>query len=388
MKQQMRKTADAIIIGAGSIGVPLALHLANRGLKTIILEQGASIGQGSNKRAIGGIRATHSDPAKIKLCLRSIEVFSSWAEMYGEDIEWYRGGYCFVAYRDEEAALIQQVVVEQQGFGLNIHWLDRSTLLDAVTDLNPDGLIGGSFSPDDGSASPLLAIHAFSRQAKLAGAEFALNESVQRIVMHGQTVKGVITDLTEYEAPLVINCAGAWAAQIASMAGINIPVKPDAHEAAVTEPVAHFLDPMIVDIQPSPGSSNFYFYQHATGQVFFCLTPDPNQWGFLTEETSEFLPMACRRLLNVMPRLSDLRVRRTWRGLYPMTPDGCPLVGWAEGLEGFFLAAGMCGQGFMLGPGLAEMVTRMVLGEMTSEDKKIADQFSPYRKFASEEKLK
>jgi len=126
MKQQMRKTADAIIIGAGSIGVPLALHLANRGLKTIILEQGASIGQGSNKRAIGGIRATHSDPAKIKLCLRSIEVFSSWAEMYGEDIEWYRGGYCFVAYRDEEAALIQQVVVEQQGFGLNIHWLDRS----------------------------------------------------------------------------------------------------------------------------------------------------------------------------------------------------------------------------------------------------------------------
>jgi sarcosine oxidase subunit beta len=388
MKRQPRNTADAIIIGAGSIGVPLAFHLANRGLKTIVIEREASIGQGSNKRAIGGIRATHSDPSKILLCQRSIAVFSTWEEMYGEDIEWYRGGYCFVAYRDEEAALIKQVVEEQRRYGLNIHWLNRSTLLDVVPDLNPDGLIGGSFSPDDGSASPLLAIHAFSRQAKLAGAEFALNESVQRIVMDGQVIKGAITDQAEYETPLVINCAGAWAAQVSSLVGIDIPVKPDAHEAAVTEPVAHFLNPMIVDIQPSPGSSNFYFYQHATGQIFFCLTPDPNQWGYQTEETSGFLPMACSRLLKVMPRLSGLRVRRTWRGLYPMTPDGSPLVGWAEGLEGFFLAAGMCGQGFMLGPGLAEMITRMVLGEMTSEDKKIADQFSPYRKFASEEKLK
>jgi len=388
MTYQSRRTADAVIIGAGSIGVPLAFHLANRGLKTIVIEREASIGQGSNKRAIGGIRATHSDPAKIKLCQRSIAVFSTWKEMYSEDIEWYRGGYCFVAYRDEEATLIKQVVSEQRGYGLNIRWLDRSALLDYVPDLNPADLIGGSFSPDDGSASPLLAIQAFLCQAKRAGAEFVLNESVTGILQDGKAVRGVMTDRAEYETPLVINCAGAWAAQIASFVGIDLPVKPDAHEAAVTEPVAHFLDPMIVDIQPTLGSSNFYFYQHATGQVFFCLTPAPNQWGFQNEETSEFLPMACRRLLKVMPRLSGLRVRRTWRGLYPMTPDGSPLVGWAGGLEGFFQAAGMCGQGFMLGPGLAEMISRMILGEMTSDDKKIAEKFSPYRKFAGEEKLK
>ncbi|MBM3137925.1 MAG: FAD-binding oxidoreductase, partial [Chloroflexi bacterium] len=332
MTNPSRKTADAIIIGAGSIGVPLAFHLATRGLKTIVIEREASIGQGSNKRAIGGIRATHSDPAKIKICQRSIAVFSSWEEMYGE----YRGGYCFVAYQYQEAALIENVVSEQQGYGLNICWLDRSALLDHVPDLNPEGLIGGSFSPDDGSASPLLAIQAFSRLAKQSRAVFVLNETVVGILQEGQVVKGVVTDRAVYEAPLVINCAGAWAAQVASFAGIDIPVTPDAHEAAVTEPVAHFLDPMIVDIQPSPGSSNFYFYQHATGQVFFCLTPHPNHWGFHMEETSEFLPMACKRLLKIMPRLSGLRVRRTWRGLYPMTPDGSPLVGWAGSLEGFF----------------------------------------------------
>jgi sarcosine oxidase subunit beta len=378
---------DAIIIGAGSIGVPLAYHLAKMGIKPLVIDRGSSIGQGSNKRAIGGIRATHSDPAKIKLCLRSIEIFSRWKETFGDELEWFQGGYSFVAYRDEEARLIKSLVSEQRGFGLDIQWLDTPSILDVVPDLNPDGLLGGSYSPRDGSASPLLAIHAFYRQAIKSGAEFKLGESVIELQQVKGRINGVKTNKGGYQAPLVVNCAGAWAGLVANLAGIKIPLQPDSHEAAVTEPVAHFLNPMIVDIQPAHGSSNFYFYQHATGQIFFCLTPLPNQWGFNIEETSEFLPAACDRLLRVMPRLAGVRVRRTWRGLYPMTPDGNPLVGWADGLDGFYLAAGMCGQGFMLGPGLAEFIARTVTGQLTSEDQRIAEQFSPFRKFETEEKL-
>ena len=380
--------ADAIIIGAGSIGVPLAYQLEKTGIKTLVIERESSIGQGSNKRAIGGIRATHSDPAKIKLCLRSIDIFSQWKENFGDDIEWFQGGYCFVAYRDEEARLIKDVVSEQRAYGLNIQWLDAPSLLDVVADLNPDSLFGGSYSPQDGSASPLLAIQAFHHQAVKFGASFKLGETVMEIHQEKGKITGVKTDKAVYEAPLVVNCAGAWAGQVAALAGIDILVKPDSHEAAVTEPVAHFLNPMIVDIRPAPGSSNFYFYQHATGQIFFCLTPSPNRWGFDTEETSEFLPAACDRLLRLMPRLAGVRVRRTWSGLYPMTPDGNPLVGWAGGLEGYFLAVGMCGQGFMLGPGLAESIARILTGFSTPEDEMIAERFSPFRKFETEEKLK
>ena len=74
---------DAIVIGAGSIGMPSAMYLAERGLKVLCLDQFASSGQGSNKCALGGIRATHSAPAKIKLCLDSLDVFSTWEETYG-----------------------------------------------------------------------------------------------------------------------------------------------------------------------------------------------------------------------------------------------------------------------------------------------------------------
>jgi sarcosine oxidase, subunit beta len=244
---------DVIIIGAGSIGAPAALSFAQAGMRTLVLEEGASVGQGSNKKAIGGIRATHSDPAKIHLCMRSLEIFSTWNEIYGDDIEWYKGGYCFVAYRDQEVQILKDLVAKQKAFGLNTEWYDRDSLLEIVPDLNPMNLLGGSFSPDDGSASPLLAIHAFYRQACQLGAQFRFNEAVQEVISRGGRVTGVRTNRGTYGTDVVINATGSWANKISQMVGVEVPVKSDAHEAAVTEAVAHFLKPMVVDIRNAPG---------------------------------------------------------------------------------------------------------------------------------------
>lgn len=388
MKNNGTPHYDVIIIGAGSIGTPAAFYLAQAGFKTLVVESGASVGQGSNKKAIGGIRATHSDPAKIRLCQRSIEIFSSWREMYNEDIEWFAGGYCYVAYRDREEKILKDLLVEQKARGLNNDWYDRKDLLDRIPDLNPHGLIGGTLSPEDGSASPLLANHAFYTHAVAAGAEFRFGEPITEMILKNGQVAGLKTVRGTYHAGVVINAAGAWAADIARLAGIEVPVKPDAHESAISEPVAHFLDPMIVDIRPAPGSSNFYYYQHMTGQIVFCITPSPQIWGFDTRETSAFLPMISRRMVDLMPRLSNIRVRRTWRGLYPMTPDGFPIIGWSNEVPGYLLAVGMCGQGFMLGPGVAELLVRMVQGKTTADDAETLSYVSPYRQFAGQEMLK
>jgi len=198
----------------------------------------------------------------------------------------------------------------------------------------------------------------------------------------------VRTNKGEYSAPIVINAAGPTGAEVAAMAGIDVPVRPDSHEAAVTEAVARFLGPMVVDIRPVAGSANYYFYQHATGQVIFCITPSPSIWGMDVRETSSFLPMVAGRMVGLIPRLKNVRVRRTWRGLYPMTPDGFPIVGWARELEGYMLAVGMCGQGFMIGPGLGELIARMVLSTTTADDRETLTYLSPYREFKGQEKLK
>jgi sarcosine oxidase subunit beta len=379
---------DVIILGAGSIGVPAAYAFSKSGFKTLVIDVEASPGQGSNKRAIGGIRATHSDPAKIALCQRSIQLFSTWRELTGDDIEWVRGGYCFVAYREEEQNSLKDLLRLQKELGLNIDWHDTSQLLEIVPELNPDGLLGGTFSPEDGNASPLLALLSFYRQSLKCGATYKFHEKVIQFITSGEKIIGVKTSSNQYYAPVTILAAGGTSRELGPLVDLDIPVYPDSHEAAITEPVERFLNPMIVDIRPTDDSSNFYFYQHFTGQIVFCITPKPNIWGTDIRETSAFLPMASQRLLDLMPRLHHLRVRRTWRGLYPMTPDGFPLVGLVPEKPGLILATGMCGQGFMLGPGLAELLVRLVDGSLREDDLQILERLNPKRQFQAQEILK
>ena len=379
---------DVIVIGAGSVGVPAAWAMAKDGLRVLVLERLASPGQGSNKTAIGGIRATHSDPAKIRLGLRSLEIASTWEETYGQSIEWSTGGYSFVAYSDREEAILRDLLVVQKRYGLEIEWYDAEGLLRRIPSLNPEGLRGGTLSPQDGHCSPLLLGHALYEQAQHAGTDFLFHTEVTGIEAAGGCVQAVSTDRGRFEAPVVINASGAWAANVGRLIGLDHPVRPDSHEGGITEPVSHFLDPMVVDISPAPGSANYYFFQHATGQIVFCITPSPSIWGFDRRETSEFLPMVSQRMVRLMPRLENLRVRRTWRGLYPMTPDGSPIVGWSEEIEGYLMAIGLCGQGFMLGPGLGELLGRMVQGETTESDAEILEILSPTRVFEGQEALK
>jgi len=382
------QTYDVIIVGAGSVGLPAALFLSQAGLKVLTIDQFASPGQGSNKAAIGGIRATHSSPAKIHLCLESLEVFSRWKEIYGDEIEWQQGGYAFVAYRAEDERVLKDLLLIQKRHGLNIDWLDRDDLLGIIPDLESEGLLGGTFSPEDGSASPLLSCQAMYRRAREAGADFRFGERVTGIIRRRGKVAGVRTEHGGYATGTVINAGGAWARSVAQGGGLDVPVVPDSHEAGITEAVAPFLKPMVVDIRPAPGSKNYYFYQHRPGQIIFCITPEPPVVGTDRRETSTFLPMIARRMVGLIPKLAQVKVRRTWRGLYPMTPDGSPIIGRVPELEGYIHAVGMCGQGYMLGPGVGSLLTRMVTGHLRQRDHKILEELSPARRFAGEEALK
>jgi len=379
---------DAIIIGAGSIGIPTAMALAEEGVKVLVIDQNASPGQGENKHAIGGIRATHSTPGKILAALRSLEIFSTWREKTGEDIEWLQGGYLFPVYRKEEEEILKAILPIQKEYGLNIDYIGAKEVKEVLPGINEEGLRGGTYSPEDGSASPLLAINSFYRRAASAGAEFRFRLHVDAILCQNNKVIGVKAGNETFSTPVVVDTAGPFSRPLCATLGIDVPVYPDSHEAGITEPVKNFFGCMVVDLRPGPGSKNFYFYQNSRGQVVFCITPDPPILGTDKRETSVFLPQVSTRLVGLLPRLKNLRVRRVWRGLYPMTPDGSPIVGWNRDVEGLLHATGMCGQGFMLGPGIGELVARMITGKTTDNDSIILKEFSPYRKFACEEALK
>lgn len=180
------KTYDVIIIGAGSIGLPTSFFLAKERLKVLVIDELTSAGQGQNKTAIGGVRATHSDPAKIQTCQLSLKVFSQWKEKYGDDIRFQRGGYCFPAYTEAQEKSFKELLVTQKKYGLNIDWLEEDEIRKLLPGINPvenpakggDGLRGGTYSPEDGNVSPLLAAQSFYNQAKRLGVSFKFNEKV------------------------------------------------------------------------------------------------------------------------------------------------------------------------------------------------------------------
>ncbi len=382
------KRSDVIIVGAGSVGVPTAMALGELGIKTRVIDMHPSPGQGENKHAIGGVRATHSSPGKIMTCRRSLEILATWEKLHGDNIEWLKGGYLFPVYRKNDEKILKRLLPTQKKFGLNIDFLEPEQIRQIIPGINPKGLRGGTFSPEDGSISPLLTINAFYRRAVDLGVIFHFKERVSQIGLKNGRVIGVKTELARYAAPVVVDTAGPFSAELSLGTGTKIPVVPDSHEGAITEPVQSFFQCMVVDIRPGPGSKNFYFYQNLHGQVIFCITPDPPIIGTDKGETSGFLPQVCARIVHLLPRLKNLRVRRTWRGLYPMTPDGSPLVGRNKQVEGLLHATGMCGQGLMLGPAIGEVVARMIADQITDEDRMILEEFSLQRKFAGQETLK
>ena len=377
---------DVIIIGAGSIGVPTALNLALRKQKVLVIDGESAPGQQNNKKAIGGVRATHSDYGKINVCKRSIEIMKTWKETWGDDIGWKSNGYSYPAYTEEDEKTLKDLMKVQHSYGLNITWVSPEEYNELVPGINKEGLRGSTYSPEDGSCSPLLLGSAYYFHSLEAKVQYRFREKVIGFDMSQSKIEKVITDKGTYSTGMVINAAGNYGKEVAAMAGLNLPVQPDNHEAGITEPVARFMGPMVVDMRIRPGSENFYFYQNNEGQIVFCITPKPPITGIDNRSTSVFLPMCTKRMLEVYPRLHSLRVRRTWRGQYPMTPDGFPIVG--KSGDNLINAIGMCGQGFMLGPGMGELITRICLDELTESDLHILQSFNPERDFSGMEAFK
>ncbi|MHA1671714.1 MAG: NAD(P)/FAD-dependent oxidoreductase [Promethearchaeota archaeon] len=384
---------DVIIIGAGSIGVPTALATTSDGLKTLVIDSLPSVSQADNKHAIGGIRATHAQKSKIWLCQRSIEVFKNWEENFGDDIWWEQGGYCFVVYTKEHEQMLKSNIRLQKSYGLDIDYVNKEKIKNLIPGINDNNLLGGTYSSGDGNASPLLSLHAFYRQAKKYGADYRFNETVTDIITENGIISGLKTNKSKYYAAHIVNAAGSHANTIGKMINIDLPVIPESHEAGITEPVNKFFNPMVVDIRPAMDSAfgnskNYYFYQNKEGKIIFCLTPEPSIIGTDRRETSSFLPQITKRMISLLPRLKNIKIRRTWRGLYPMTPDGNPILGTVEGINGYINAVGMSGQGFMLGPGIGELISRLIRAKLTLQDKEILKDFAFTRDYDKEENLK
>lgn len=361
----MKKHAEAVVIGGGINGVSIAYNLAKRGLKDVVLLERNFLASGSTGRCGAGVRCQWGTKMNCLLSKASIEFFENINEELGYegDCEFKQGGYLLLATTEKEVDQFQKNIVLQNSLGIPSKFISTDEAKEIVPYLNTDGIIAAAFCEKDGHANPFIVVDAFANAARRLGVEINTFTKVTGIKTENGRVVGVVTNKGEIETNRVINAAGGFSQVIAQMAGVDIPNYSERHQILVTEPVNPVLGPMVMSF-----SLNLYIQQTPHGS-FIMGYGDPNEpHGYEMGSSWDFLEVMSKKAVALLPPLKDLRVIRQWAGLYNMTPDRQPILGSYPGLQGYYMAVGFSGHGFMLGPITGILMAQYILGEETSID--------------------
>jgi sarcosine oxidase subunit beta len=350
-------TADAVIIGAGIMGCSIAWHLAERGLRDIVVLERDQIGQGATADAAGGIRLQFSTTTNIQLSQYSLGYWEHFQERFGVDINFRQQGYLFLLTREDEVDVFRRNLAIQQSQGVPARWVTP----EEIAELNPavvlNDVLGGTFCPLDGWADTSTSTHGFAAAARRLGVRIFEETPVTAIDIQGGMAVGVRSGDERISSPLVICCAGPQTNAVGRLAGLDLPILPYRRMSFITEPFDRIPPtvPMTIEFARS-----LYFHPESHGFLFGMSNSDEptsdnkhvdDDWMFTTIEA----------LVERTPIFADATVLRGWAGFYEVTPDDNPLLGRVVELDGFIVAAGFSGHGFMQGPAIGRAISELVL---------------------------
>jgi len=357
-------TADVVLIGGGIVGSSIAYHLVAAGCKNVLLiERETAQGKGSTGKSMGGVRAQFSTPVNIQMSLYSIPFYATFEERLGYPCDYRPQGYLFCATNEKHMAYLRANYEKQVAMGLeNVCLVAGEEIRSQFPLLRGDDIIGGSFCSTDGFVDPYSAMIGFMTWASDRGAMLWKNASVTGITRKDSSFE-VATTRDAVSTRTVVNCAGPWAASIAKMAGIDLPVEPLRRMLVPTEPFDQFphTAPMIIDM-----SNGFHFRPESRG--FLLAWNDPEETpGYKIDFDASFIEKILTHAADRVPVFENVEVnpKRAWAGLYEMTPDHHPILGESPEVPGFFFANGFSGHGVMHAPATGKVLSDLILTEKT-----------------------
>jgi sarcosine oxidase subunit beta len=355
------QTAEVVIIGGGIVGSSIAYHLTAAGCKDVlVVERESAQGKGSTGKSMGGVRAQFSTPINIQMSLYSIPFYASFDERLGHPGGYRPQGYLFCATNDKHLAYLRTNFKKQVEMGLkDVRLVNTEEIRNWFPQLRADDIVGGSFCPTDGFVDPYSAMIGFMSWAGDHGATLWKNASVTAIHCDDRGVASLDTSKGTVATRIVVNAAGAWAAGVAHMVGIDLPVEPLRRMLVPTEPFDRFphTAPMIIDM-----SNGFHFRPEGLG--FLLAWNDPEETpGYKTDFDPGFIEKILIRAGDRVPVFENLAVnpKRAWAGLYEMTPDHHPILGPVPEVPGFYLANGFSGHGVMHAPATGKILADLIL---------------------------
>lgn len=359
------ETAEVVIIGGGIVGSSIAYHLTASGCRDVlVIERESAQGKGSTGKSMGGVRAQFSTPVNIQMSLYSIPFYASFEERLGHPCGYRPQGYLFCATSQAHMDYLRANYEKQIALGLkDVRLISAGEIAGAFPQLRADDIIGGSFCATDGFVDPYSAMIGFMSSATDHGAKLWKNTSVTEIRKDRHGVAAVETTRGSIATRKLVNCAGAWAAGIAKMVDIDLPVEPLRRMLVPTEPFDAFphTAPMIIDM-----SNGFHF--RPEGRGFLLAWNDPEETpGYKSDFETAFIEKILTRAADRVPIFENLAVnpKRAWAGLYEMTPDHHPILGPVPGVPGFFLANGFSGHGVMHAPATGKILADIILDGKT-----------------------
>lgn len=359
----MRKTADAVIIGGGISGVSIAYNLAKKGLKNIVVIEKGYLASGSTGRCGAGVRMQWGTEMNCAFAKYSIEFFERANEelKYGGNIDFKQGGYLIVGATEKEENRFKKNLELQNRMGIPSRLLTPAEAKEIIPYMDETKITCATFCPKDGHLNPFHATRAYAEAAERLGTEIMTETEVSGIEVENGRVKAVITSRGRIETPVVVNAAGGYAPAVAEMAGLTLPIYPERHEILVTEPVEPLQGPMFMSF-----SYNIYCQQTPEGSFVMGRSNYNEPRGYNINSSWDFMEKMAETCCELLPLLKKLSIVRQWSGLYAMTPDRQPVYGAVKEVEGFYLACGFSGHGFMFAPATGMVVAEAILGETPS----------------------
>lgn len=362
---------DIIIIGGGIVGLSLAYYLAAKSDLRLALLEKDLLAQASTGLSVGGIRQQFSHPVNIRLSQHSLHLLDILRYQLGnqESFLIHQVGYLFLVQSDNVWSTFLENVALQQNLQVPVEVLSPAQIKKQWPFLRTDDLAGGTFCSADGYTDPYQVAMVYARGCRQQKVVILEQTPVEKIEVEAQRVQAVITPQGRLSASLVINAAGAWAGEVAALAGIKLPITPLRRQVFVTHPfrLGQQPLPLIIDFE-----NHFYFREEGLGYLLGLSDPAESP-GFKSGIELSLLERLTEIATHRVPTLAQASIARGWSGLYAMTPDENPILGPLPEVEGFWVASGFSGHGFQHAPAVGDILSDLILSGETNFD------LGPYR---------
>jgi len=356
--QDLERSYDVVVIGAGVHGLATAYYLAaNHGVRRVAVVDKGYVGGGGSGRNTAIIRSNYLTPEGVRFYDRSVRLYQTLAADLNFNIMFAQRGHLTLAHNDGSLRTMRWRAEVNKLEGIDSEVIGPDEIKGLVPFMDTSAhtrypILGALYHPPGGIVRHDAVNWGYARAADALGVQIHQNTEVLGISVDGGRVTGVTTNKGEISAPTVINCTAGWACLIADMVGVSLPIITHPLQAAVTEPVKMFLEAVVVS-----GSLHVYVSQTDRGELVFGASTDPYA-SYSMRGSLEFTEELASHVLELMPSIAKMRVLRQWAGLCDITPDFSPVMG-VTPVDGFLVDVGWGTYGFKAGPAAGEAMAAL-----------------------------